>query len=89
MTINNNYNGNISVELARYLALREAGLDAAYDFSETLEDGYYVLEFTADELHYTCYVDAKTGEVPGLTFEPVGIESYPDEAVRFPQRAVA
>ena len=37
------------------------------------------MEFTADELRYTCYVDAESGEVPGMSFEPIPVESYPAE----------
>lgn len=47
---NNTYNTKIDSMLARECALREAGLEKASAFSETLEDGYWVVEFTADEL---------------------------------------
>lgn len=73
----NNTTFNITAEAARLIALHEAGLDSAVFHSETLADGLWELEFTADELWYTCYVDAETGEAPGLTFAPVPVESYP------------
>ena len=73
----NNTTFNITAEAARLIALHEAGLDSAVFHSETLADGLCELEFTADELWYTCYVDAETGEAPGLTFAPVPVESYP------------
>ncbi len=38
-----------------------------------------MLEFTAYELSYICYVEAETGFVPGITFEPVPVEAYPDD----------
>ena len=68
---------NITAEAARLLALHEAGLDTAEFRSEELRDGLWELEFTADELWFVCYVDAATGEVPGFTFAPVPVESYP------------
>lgn len=80
---NNTYNTKIDSMLARECALREAGLEKASAFSETLEDGYWVVEFTADELRYTCYVDAESGEVPGMSFEPIPVESYPAEGSAF------
>ncbi len=45
------------------------------------------MEFTACELRYTCYVDAETGDVPGLSFEPVPVKSYAAESF-VPGRAV-
>ena len=60
------------------VALREAGLADAEFRTLELEGGYWVAEFTADELWYTCYIDAVTGEIPGLTFSPVPVETYPN-----------
>ena len=44
-----------------------------YDLSEeiTLDNGYYEVRFTSDWLQYDCYVDAATGEVPGITTMPL------------------
>ena len=73
----NNTNTNITAGAARALALREAGLADAEFRSQELEGGYWVAEYPADELWYTCYIDAVTGEIPGLTFAPVPVETYP------------
>ena len=62
---------NISADAARLLALREAGLTGAEFQSVSCDGRYWELEFTADELYYTCYVDAETGEVVGLSSEPM------------------
>ena len=70
---------NISADAARLLALREAGLTGAEFQSVSCDGRYWELEFTADELYYTCYVDAESGEVPGITFFPVPVETYPAE----------
>ena len=50
----NNTTFNITAEAARLIALHEAGLDSAVFHSETLADGLWELEYTADELWYTC-----------------------------------
>ena len=45
---------------------------------QLLENGQlYELEFTTEEMHYCCYIDAASGEVLGLDFFPVPVESYP------------
>ena len=68
---------NITAAEAREIALREACLDGAEFRSVTFEDGLWDVEFTANELYYVCYVDATTGEVPGMTFAATPVESYP------------
>ncbi len=83
----NTFNTKIDSLLALESALREAGLDTAADCAEKYENGYWVVEFTACELRYTCYVDAETGDVPGLSFEPVPVKSYAAESF-VPGRAV-
>ena len=85
----NNTTFNITAEAARLIALHEAGLDSAVFHSETLADGLWELEFTADELWYTCYVDAETGGAPGLTFAPAPVESSPPEPTAPPAVKVA
>ena len=37
----------------------------------------YELEFTTEEMHYCCYIDAASGEALGLDYFPVPVESYP------------
>lgn len=72
----NNVN-TINAEAARSLALAEAGLTSA-EFERTeLVNGMWEIDFTADELWYSCYVDAETGFVPGISFAPSPVESYP------------
>ena len=62
----NNTNTNITAGAAvRWRCARRVWLDAEFRTLE-LEGGYWVAEFTADELWYTCYIDAVTGEIPGL-----------------------
>lgn len=78
----NEYIYNITEAEAAVLALREAGLERADNLTAKREDGYWVLEFTANELRYTCYVDGADGTVPGLDFEPAAVESYPDDGVK-------
>ena len=36
-----------------------------------LDNGYYEVRFTSNWLQYDCYVDAATGEVPGITTMPL------------------
>ena len=69
----------ISPMQARALALEAANVTSArFDSQKLLESGsLYELEFTTEEMHYTCYVDAVGGEALGLDFFPVPVESYP------------
>ena len=69
----------ISPMQARALALEAANVRSArFDSQKLLEGGsLYELEFTTEEMHYCCYIDAASGEVLGLDFFPVPVESYP------------
>lgn len=69
----------ISPMQARKLALEAANVQSArFDSQKLLENGQlYELEFTTEEMHYCCYIDAASGEVLGLDFFPVPVESYP------------
>ncbi len=69
----------ISPMQARTLALEAANVKSARFDSQKLLDGgsLYELEFTTDEMHYCCYIDATSGEALGLDFFPVPVESYP------------
>ena len=64
----------ISPMQARKLALEAANVQSArFDSQKLLENGQlYELE-----MHYCCYIDAASGEVLGLDFFPVPVESYP------------
>lgn len=73
-----NYNNNHfhPLNLTAEAALREAAHTAGVDRTDirdeevTLDDGYYEVRFLSDWMQYDCYVDAATGEVPGLTATP-------------------
>ncbi len=69
----------ISPMQARALALEAANVQTArFDSQRLLEGGsLYELEFTSDEMHYCCYIDAANGEALGLDYFPVPVESYP------------
>ena len=69
----------ISPMQARALALEAANVTSArFDSQKLLESGsLYELEFTTEEMHYTCYIDAVSGEALGLDFFPVPVETYP------------
>ena len=69
----------ISPMQARALALEAANVRSArFDSQKLLEGGsLYELEFTSDEMHYCCYIDAANGEALGLDYFPVPVESYP------------
>ena len=62
----------ISPMQARALALEAANVTSArFDSQKLLESGsLYELEFTTEEMHYTCYIDAVSGEALGLDFFP-------------------
>ena len=67
----------ISPMQARALALEAANVRSArFDSQKLLEGGsLYELEFTTEEMHYCCYIDAASGEA--LDYFPVPVESYP------------
>ena len=69
----------ISPMQARALALEAAKVESArFDSQKLLEGGsLYELEFTSEEMHYCCYIDAANGEALGLDYFPVPVESYP------------
>lgn len=69
----------ISPMQARKLALEAANVQSArFDSQKLLENGQlYELEFTTEEMHYCCYIDAANGEALGLDYFPVPVESYP------------
>ena len=69
----------ISPMQARALALEAANVRSArFDSQKLLEGGSrYELEFTTEEMHYCCYIDAASGKVLGLDYFPVPLESYP------------
>ena len=63
---NNIYELNLTAAVALSEAVRSAGVNTneITDEEITLDNGYY------DWLQYDCYVDAATGEVPGITSMP-------------------
>ena len=69
---NNIYELNLTAAVALSEAARSAGVDTdeITDEEITLDNGYYEVRFTSDWLQYDCYVDAATGEVPGITTMP-------------------
>ena len=69
----------ISPMQARALALEAANVRSArFDSQKLLEGGsLYELEFTTEEMHYCCYIDAASGEALRLDYFPVPVESYP------------
>ena len=62
----------ISPMQARALALEAANVQTArFDSQRLLEGGsLYELEFTSDEMHYCCYIDAANGELLGCQLFP-------------------
>ena len=66
---------NLTADEALDEAVRSAGVNAAELTGEevTLDNGYYEVRFTSDWMEYDCYVDAATGEVPGLTAAPLSV----------------
>ena len=76
-------NNNIIINAAEALkaVLNELHLNSTdvefYDFK--LEDSLYEMAVYTTWMRYTCYVDAETGEVPGITFFPAPVETYPAE----------
>ncbi len=70
---NNIFDLNLTAAVALSEAARSAGVDASEITDEeiTLDNGYYEVRFTSNWLQYDCYVDAATGEVPGITTMPL------------------
>ena len=70
---NNVYGRNLTAAAALSEAARSAGVNESEITGEeiTLDDGYYEVRFTSNWLQYDCYVDAATGEVPGITSMPL------------------
>ena len=70
---NNIYELNLTAAVALSEAARSAGVNTneITDEEITLDNGYYEVRFTSDWLQYDCYVDAATGEVPGITSMPL------------------
>lgn len=70
---NNIFELNLTAAVALSEAARSAGVDVSEIADEeiTLDNGYYEIRFTSDWMEYDCYVDAATGEVPGLTATPL------------------
>ena len=69
----------ISPMQARALALEAANVRSArFDSQKLLEGGsLYELEFTTEEMHYCCYIDAASGAALGLGYLPLAVESNP------------
>ena len=70
---NNIFELNLTAAVALSEAARSAGVDVSEIADEeiTLDNGYYEIRFTSDWMEYDCYVDAATGEVPGITTMPL------------------
>ena len=60
-------------EQALQSAIAYAGIDArdAYCLSSSCQEGLYHLKLWTPYLRYEFYVNALTGEVPGIDMEPV------------------
>ena len=70
---NNIYELNLTAAVALSEAARSGGVNTneITDEEITLDNGYYEVRFTSDWLQYDCYVDAATGEAPGITTMPL------------------
>ena len=70
---NNIFELNLTAAVALSEAARSAGVKTTEITDEeiTLDNGYYEVRFTSNWLQYDCYVDAATGEVPGITTMPL------------------
>lgn len=70
---NNIFELNLTAAVALSEAARSAGVKITEITDEeiTLDNGYYEVRFTSNWLQYDCYVDAATGEVPGITTMPL------------------
>ena len=70
---NNIFELNLTAAVALSEAARSAGVETneITDEEITLDNGYYEVRFTSNWLQYDCYVDAATGEVPGITTMPL------------------
>lgn len=70
---NNIFDLNLTAAVALSEAARSAGVNTSEITDEeiSLDNGYYEVRFTSNWLQYDCYVDAATGEVPGITTMPL------------------
>ncbi len=68
------YELNTAVALAAAVKAVGAELSEITNETVTLVDGCYEVTFDTDWVRYDCYVDAVTGEVPGIMTEPVPAE---------------
>ena len=70
---NNVYGQNLTAAVALSEAARSAGVNTneITDEEITLDNGYYEVRFTSDWMQYDCYVDAATGDVPGISATPL------------------
>lgn len=70
---NNIYELNLTAAVALSEAARSAGVNTSEITDEEimLDNGYYEVRFASNWLQYDCYVDAATGEVPGITTMPL------------------
>ena len=76
----NNTAYTIDIAAARSLALNAAGIGAAEFKHARLSGGLWEMEFRTNEMHYDCYIDAVDGEIRGIDFYPVAVETYPEYA---------
>lgn len=70
---NNVYGRNLTAAAALSEAARSAGVNESEITGEeiTLDNGYYAIRFNCLWLQYDCYVDAATGDVPGISAAPL------------------
>lgn len=71
---NNVYELNLTAAAALSRAARSAGVDIrdVADEEITLRRGCYEIRFSDRWMRYDCFVDAATGEVPGVCAMPLG-----------------
>lgn len=67
------YEIELSAAAALSRAVRSVGSDirTITDNEVTLDNGYFFVRFCDDWMQYECYVDADTGEVPGIFSVPL------------------
>lgn len=70
---NNVYELNLTAAVALSEAARSAGVNTneITDEEITLDGGYYAIRFNCLWMRYDCYVDAATGDVPGISATPL------------------
>ena len=70
---NNVYGQNLTAAVALSEAARSAGVNRSEITGEeiTLDNGYYAIRFNCLWMRYDCYVDAATGDVPGISATPL------------------